>query len=99
MSHVNKPEVVKVSEPSLQSVFSAVALQSVSMDVFHRRLGHPTPYVLKTIFKACNDSAVFNKIEKLSVCNACQYGKNHMLHFNSVKTKTTLPLQLIYADL
>ncbi|KAH9761225.1 hypothetical protein KPL70_000416 [Citrus sinensis] len=30
MSHVNKPEVVKVSEPSLQSVFSAVALQSVN---------------------------------------------------------------------
>ncbi|KAH9680638.1 retrovirus-related pol polyprotein from transposon RE1 [Citrus sinensis] len=99
MSHVNKPEVVKVSEPSLQSVFSAVALQSVSMDVFHRRLGHPAPYVLKTIFKACNDSAIFNKIEKLSFCNACQYGKNHMLHFNSVETKTTLPLQLIYADL
>lgn len=32
-------------------------------------------------------------------CNACQQGKTHRLHFNSVATNTTEPLQLVYADL
>lgn len=99
LSHVNNLDVVKTSEPSHKSVYSFIALQSVNANVLHRRLGHPTPHILKTIFKDCNSSAGFNKIEKLSFCNICQYGKNHLLHFNSVEIKTRIPLQLIYVDL
>lgn len=99
MSHVNKSDVVNTFEVGHKFVYSVVAMQSINVNVFYMRLEYPTPYILKTILKACNGSTGFNKIDSLSFYTACQYGKNHMLHFNSIETKTTTPLQLIYADL
>ena len=43
--------------------------------------------------------AGINKTPKIAFCDACQFGKNHLKHFDSVITKTTAPLQLLYADL
>ena len=79
------------------SVCFAKGLTDVNL--LHIRLGHPAPYTLKIILKACNNFTALNKVESLKFCSACQYGKNHMLHFDSVETKTSAPLELIYADL
>lgn len=39
------------------------------------------------------------KFQNLEFCDACQFGKNHMLHFNYVQSKSTEPVQLPYTDL
>ena len=75
----------------------AVNISLVDVNVFHKRLGHPALHTLKIVLKGCNSFNVLNKIPNF--CNACQHGKSHLLHFGSVPTKTTTPLQLIYADL
>ena len=90
---------VSSCELNKKSCLSVVTKGSIDVNLLHRRLGHPASYTLKTILKACNNSTAFNKVDSLKFCSACQYGKNHMLHFNSVETKTSAPLQLIYADL
>ena len=70
----------------------------VYINLLHKRLGHPTFHTLKNVLKDCTD-VTFNKTINLSFCNACQFGKSHLLHFDYVSTKTTKPLQLLYADL
>ena len=40
-----------------------------------------------------------NKTKNLNFCNACQFGKIHLLHFDSVPTQTTESPQLLYVDL
>ena len=81
------------------SCLSVIATKAVDVNLIHRRLGHPTVHVLKTILNLCIQFSIFNKIQNLQFCDACQFGKNHMLHFNSVQTKTTELLQLLYANL
>lgn len=49
--------------------------------------------------ESCNAFADINKTPDLAFYNACQFGKNHLRHFDSVETKTTELLQLIYAYL
>ena len=71
----------------------------VDVNLLRRRLGHSAVHVLKTVINSCNKFGSLNKIQNLEFCNACQFGKNHMLHFNFVQTKSTKPLQLLYADL
>lgn len=77
----------------------SVSNHSVDVNLLHQRLGHPAIHILKTVMKHCNTFADLNKTSNLLFCTACQLGKNHLQHFGSVKTKTTAPLQLIYADL
>ena len=70
-----------------------VAKGLTDVNLLHRRLGHPAPYTLKIILKACNNFTALNKVEILKFCSACQYGKNHTLHFDSVETKTLAPFR------
>lgn len=64
---------------------------SVNIDLLHKRLGHPSIYALKSVLNSHNPFADINKVYKLSFCNACQYGKTHLQHFNFVESKTTEP--------
>lgn len=86
-----------------KDIFTLVAMQvsslSVNVGLLYKRLGHPASHALKCVLKSCNPSADVNEIHKLIFCNACQYGKNHLQHFNSIDTETTEPLQLLYIDL
>ncbi|KAK9184805.1 hypothetical protein WN943_025156 [Citrus x changshan-huyou] len=96
----NKFSAVSSSDKlNKNSCLSVVANGLTDVNLLHRRLRHPAPYTLKTILKACNNFTALDKAESLKFFSACQYGKNHMLHFDSVETKTSAPLQLIYADL
>lgn len=76
-----------------------VSPMSVNVDLLHKRLGHLAIYALKSVLKSSNQFAGINKTHKRSFCNACQYSKNHLQHFNSIETKITESLQLLYADL
>ncbi|KAH9684881.1 retrovirus-related pol polyprotein from transposon RE1 [Citrus sinensis] len=81
------------------SCLSAIATKPADVNLLHRRLGHPAAHILKTILSTRTQFGSFNKIQNLQFFDACQFGKNHMLHFNSVQTKTIEPLQLLYANL
>ncbi|KAH9744437.1 retrovirus-related pol polyprotein from transposon RE2 [Citrus sinensis] len=76
-----------------------MSVSSVGVDLLHKRLGHPASHTLQTVIKTCNLFPGINKAPKIAFCDACQFGKNHLKHFESVITKTTAPLQLLYADL
>lgn len=91
----NNPSLV--SNNSCKSALIANT-STADINLLHKRLGHPAFHTLKNVLKDCTDFSL-NKIKHLSFCNACQFGKSHLLHFDSVPTKTVEPLQLLYADL
>lgn len=84
---------------SCNQVVLSVSIFLFYFNLLHQRFDHPTPHTLKIFVKTCNVFASIYKIMDLSLCNACQYGKYHLKHFDSVITKTTTPLQLFYANL
>ena len=58
----------------------------VDVNLFHKRPRHHTFHTLKTVLKDCTDGT-FNKTKTLNFYNACQFGKSHLLHFDSISTK------------
>ncbi|WMV53686.1 hypothetical protein MTR67_047071 [Solanum verrucosum] len=67
-----------------------------SYDVWHRRLGHPSPDVVHHCLKDCNAS--FSKASMFESCTACHMGKMHKLPFKNSHTVYTEPLELIEKD-
>ena len=68
----------------------------------HRRFGHPNSQTLMHLLK--NDAFVnlsSNSMEQAlnQICEACQMGKSHKLHFPITEIKTTKALELIHTDL
>lgn len=86
------------SQKSCQLSTLSMIASSLDIKLLHKRLGHPAVQILHNVIKNWNKFTVFNKNKSLLFYNACHQGKNHRLHFNSVSTKTTEPLQLVYAD-
>ncbi|WMV39016.1 hypothetical protein MTR67_032401 [Solanum verrucosum] len=64
-----------------------------SYDVWHRRLGHPSPKVVHYYLKDCNAS--FLKASLFESCIACHMGKMHKLPFKNSHIVYTEPLELI----
>ncbi|GAB2267038.1 hypothetical protein Dimus_037931 [Dionaea muscipula] len=67
--------------------------EKVSGDTWHRRLGHPTPSIVRQVVSSCGLSS-----SELKFCDACQLGKSHRLPFLPSTFKASRPLELIYAD-
>ncbi|GMJ04377.1 hypothetical protein HRI_004106900 [Hibiscus trionum] len=67
----------------------AVSTSSDTLDVWHRRLGHPSLSVLKAALTSCNISFQSNKLP--SVCSPCLQGKAHKLPFSLSTTEYTTP--------
>lgn len=65
----------------------------------HMCLGHLNPNVMKHILTSCTDLLSSNKNSILTFCDACQLGKNLVLHFDYSTTKTSSLLKLIHTDL
>jgi histone deacetylase 1/2 len=76
---------------------STMAL-SVSFDLWHRRLGHPssstTPHFPANLFTHCNS----NKSSP-PLCDACQLGKSTRIPFSISHSKASAPFDLIHCDL
>lgn len=67
------------------------------IDIWHRRLGHPSGQVLSQVLKGCNQNLNVNELN--SFCDACQYGKSHVLPFNTSNSHAKVHLELIHTDL
>jgi histone deacetylase 1/2 len=63
---------------------------------WHRKLGHPNNKVLEKVLKNCNVKTSPN--DHFSFCEACQFGKLHLLPFKSSSSHAKEPLDLIYSD-
>lgn len=67
------------------------------VDIWHKRLGHPSKNILSLVLKQSNINANVN--ETLSFCDACQFGKAHALPFPTSHSQAQHVLDLIHTDL
>lgn len=63
---------------------------------WHRKLGHPNNKVLEKVLKNCNVKASSN--DQFSFCEACQFGKLHLLPFKPYSSHAKEPLDLNHSD-
>ncbi|KAL5762225.1 hypothetical protein ACOSP7_018489 [Xanthoceras sorbifolium] len=80
---------------SLLTVNAVVKSCLSPLQLWHRRLGHPTSSIVQTILNQCNIS--FSKTVD-SFCAACPLSKSHKLPFTSSKTTYKQPLKQVVAD-
>uniref|UniRef100_A0A803NGE1 Retrovirus-related Pol polyprotein from transposon TNT 1-94 n=1 Tax=Cannabis sativa TaxID=3483 RepID=A0A803NGE1_CANSA len=64
-------------------------------NIWHCRLGHPSPFILNKVLSQVVPHA---KCNQLAFCNACQIGKLHQFSFKATKNKTVQPFQLVLTD-
>jgi hypothetical protein len=83
--------------PSTSSPSPSVCLgECVSVDSWHRRLGHPALKIVRNVLSKHCLPVSSNKPSQ--VCPACQQGKMHRLHFGSSPSVSTAPLSLLFID-
>jgi hypothetical protein len=70
--------------------------ERVSVDSWHRRLGHPALWIVQQVIFKHSIPVLSNKSSK--VCSACQQGKMHRLHFGSTSSVSSSPLSLLFLD-
>lgn len=80
---------------NLSSINRSLCNNSSIPNLWHKRLGHPSPVILAKVLHSINTPFT---TKDLSFCDACQLGKNHLMHFSSSTIKTTTPLQIIHSD-
>jgi len=79
----------------LPQAFLSVSL-SISADVWHRRLGHPSSRVLSLL--ATNRKVTCTSCPLNFQCQACPLGKSLCLSLGPTSHKTSAPLELIFSD-
>ena len=62
---------------SVNTVNNVQTQKSVSLDIWHQRLGHPSSRVLSQVVSSCNLHVIMKS--KLPFCIACKLGKSHAL--------------------
>ena len=85
-----------------QTVVSSCNASVNKIKLFHRKFGHPYHDILMQLLKndqSANLSTSFIKQAAQQICEACQMGKIHRLHFLVIETKTSQVLELIHTDL
>jgi histone deacetylase 1/2 len=83
------------STMSLPQAFSSTCL-STSADIWHRRLGHPSPHILHLLVKNKKVSCM-TKCFNFN-CPACPLGKLCRLTLKTTGHQTLAPLDLIFSD-
>lgn len=78
-----------------------VLAASLSMDLLHRRMGHPGQAAIHRILREDMATGVGKVVGKVSPCDACQLGKLTRPPHPAVEFShgTTRPLQLVVVDL
>lgn len=69
---------------------------SVSVSLWHDRLGHPCSATLTCVLKSCG--VLFKRDNLQVLCGSCQLGKSHKLPFKSSQTVYTSPFELVTFD-
>jgi hypothetical protein len=87
-----------LSESSAMSIPQAFWFPCLFMtvDLWHRHLGHPTPYILNLLVS--NNKIVCISMCSLAWCQACLLGKSLRLLLWPTGYKTIAPLDLIFSD-
>lgn len=70
------------------------AVNAVTFEKLHSRLGHPSKVVMNKIKRDTN----MNVVRSHSKCKVCRLGKSHKLLFHNVHVKVIQPFDLIYTD-
>src|SRR4051812_28857804 len=70
----------------------------VSVDLWHRRLGHPNHNTLSSLLQEFS-IPTSSSFHDSSVCNACQCGKHVRLPFPTSSTTSSFPFELLHCDL
>ena len=83
------------SAMSLPQVFSSTCV-STSTDVWHRRLGHPSPRILNFLVSTKQVSCTSKQFN--FNCLACPLGKSSRLTLKTTGHQTQAPLDLIFSD-
>jgi histone deacetylase 1/2 len=65
---------------------------------WHRKLGHPNNKVLDKVLKNCKIKTPPSDNDHPTFCEACQFGKMHLLPFKSSGSHALEPLDLIHTD-
>ncbi|KAL5735558.1 hypothetical protein ACOSP7_030027 [Xanthoceras sorbifolium] len=79
----------------MQTYFGAYAAKMHS-SIWHAKLGHPAPLVLKKILQQLH---VPCNIETLEFIDSCKLGNVHRLPFTRSQISTKEPLELVYSDI
>lgn len=83
-------------EENKELTFAAIRGDAANSDVWHKRLGHPSPKVLHVLIRE-RKIDVSQWIKKSSLCISCQLGKHCKLRFSPINNKTTVfPLEKIH---
>ena len=82
--------------PSTLKNKAMAAVTTESSSTWHRRLIHTNNSTLHSLITSGFISC--NKDNMLSCCNACQIGKHTKLPFQSSKSQTTEPFQIVHTD-
>jgi len=85
----------ELSAMSLPQAFSSTCL-STSTDIWHRRLGHPSPRILHLLVKNKKVSCT-SKLFNFN-CLVCPLGKSCRLTLKTTGHQTLTPLDLIFRD-
>jgi len=69
---------------------------SATADLWHRRLGHPTPRIFNLL--VFGNKIICTSRRSLTQCQACPLGKSSRLSLRPTSHKTSAPLELIFSD-
>ena len=82
--------------PFHPSTTTPAALLSTSQSTWHRRLGHPGDDVLRLL--ALNKLISYNKTKSMTLCNACQLGKQVRLPFLLSNSVVSNLFDIVHSD-
>lgn len=95
LSRGNKRKGLYRLENSQFLAFYSSRQQSVSDEVWHKRLGHPHQQILQHL--SSTKAILVNKVSK-TMCESCQLGKTSKLHFPSSVFQSQFPLERVHCD-
>ena len=67
------------------------------LDEWHKRLGHPAPPIVRSIFHS-SDLKLNSLSDSKFHCTSCALNKSHKLPFSDKSLHSSKPLELIYSD-
>ena len=83
----SKAALVEASQPNKGNQY-----QLSNYDILHKRFGHPSIQVLKTLFPSIKTPY------PLPLCEVCEYSKHKKITYPSSQFRKSYPFQLIHSD-
>jgi histone deacetylase 1/2 len=67
-----------------------------SSSTWHRRLGHPSSFVVQQVLR--QNKIAYTPESTPYVCDSCQLAKSHQLPYPTSSSRSTVPLEQIFSD-